>query len=103
MKDPAPADDGETRPKRARKPVYELPRALRLEPDEHLHPNYFLLGMGEDDIVIPNPLLEEYEAPRKTPRRAHTREKAPGQPSTRQARKPASAAAKAAAAPESPA
>jgi hypothetical protein len=56
-----------SRPKRARTPVIELPRRLRLEPDEHLHPNTFLLGMGEEDIAIPNPLLaEDDEAPRRT-------------------------------------
>ncbi len=53
--------------KRARTPVIELPRKLRLEPDERLHPNTFLLGMGEDDIAIPNPLLAESD---ETPRRA---------------------------------
>jgi hypothetical protein len=69
-------------PKRTRQakhktpPAPQLPRTLRLEAGEHLHPNCFLLGMGEDDIAIPNPLLEEYgdyEAPvesRRAPRRA---------------------------------
>ncbi|MGE5333953.1 MAG: hypothetical protein ACM3N4_04570, partial [Nitrososphaerota archaeon] len=56
------------RPKRSRAraqtPVVELPRALRLEPDEHLHPNYFLLGMGEDDLTIPNALVDDDTLPR---------------------------------------
>jgi hypothetical protein len=68
--------------KRARTPVIELPRKLRLEPDERLHPNTFLLGMGEDDIAIPNPLLAEDDAqPRrarqiKHPRKAKEQSKA---------------------------
>jgi len=56
--------------KRTRTPVIELPRKLRLEPDEHLHPNTFLLGMGDEDIAIPNPLLaEDDEAPRTRPKK----------------------------------
>ncbi len=53
--------------RRTRTPVIELPRKLRLEPDERLHPNTFLLGMGEEDIVIPNPLLAKDD---ETPRRS---------------------------------
>src|SRR5689334_17221734 len=71
--------DGASRPKRARKPALELPRALRLEADEHLHPNYFLLGMGEEDLVIPNPLLDEYDAPRPTQRPRRRKQAIPAQ------------------------
>ena len=56
-----------SRSKRAHTPVIELPRALRLEPDEHLHPNYFMLGVGEDDIAIPVTLHDD-EVPRRTRR-----------------------------------
>src|SRR5690348_9798412 len=86
--------------KRARTPVIELPRKLRLEPDEHLHPNTFLLGMGDEDITIPNPLLaEDDEAPlrtrpRKQPRSMKASRKAaapvspPQSPTTKGARAP---------------
>ncbi|HEX5547164.1 MAG TPA: hypothetical protein VFX24_07115, partial [Ktedonobacterales bacterium] len=89
-----------SRRKRTRAPVIELPRKLRLEPDEHLHPNTFLLGMGDEDIAIPNPLLaEEDEAARRTrstrqPRLAKTPPKSaapvspPQSPTTRGARTP---------------
>ena len=56
-----------SRSKRAHTPAVELPRALRLEPDEHLHPNYFMLGVGEGDIAIPITMHDD-EIPRRTRR-----------------------------------
>ncbi len=62
-----------SRSKRAHTPAIELPRALRLEPDEHLHPNYFMLGVGEGDIAI-RVTMQDDEIPRRTRRttQAHT-------------------------------
>ena len=89
-----------SRRKRTRAPVIELPRKLRLEPDEHLHPNTFLLGMGDEDIAIPNPLLagDDEAAPRtrpaKQPRSTKLASKPPAptsppqSPTTRGARPP---------------
>ena len=86
--------------KRARTPVIELPRKLRLEPDERLHPNTFLLGMGDEDIAIPNPLLAEDDQtrqrtrPTRQPRPAKATPKAaapvrpPQSPPTKGARTP---------------
>ena len=56
-----------SRSKRAHTPAVELPRALRLEPDERLHPNYFMLGVGEGDIAIPITMHDD-EIPRRTRR-----------------------------------
>src|SRR5690348_5633203 len=87
--------------KRARTPVIELPRKLRLDPDEHLHPNTFLLGMGDEDITIPNPLLaQDDEAPPRTrqttqprptkiPPKVAAPASSPQSPTTRGARTPA--------------
>ncbi len=60
-------------PKRSRTPVVQLPRSLRLESDEHLSANYFLLGMGENDLVIPNPLLAPDDPPVGARRGGHAR------------------------------
>jgi hypothetical protein len=68
-------------PKRSRTPVVPLPRSLRLESDEHLSANYFLLGMGEDDLVIPNPLLAPDDPPVRARRGGHA-------PSARQSAQP---------------
>lgn len=58
--------------KRPRNPAIELPRTLRLEPDEHLHPNYFMLGMGEGDIAIPIAILDDEASPRRARRAKQT-------------------------------
>ena len=75
-----------SRSKRSHTPAVELPRALRLEPDEHLHPNYFMLGVGEGDIAIPITMHDD-EMPRRTRRSAQAHSvHAPAQPARKRPR-----------------